>query len=61
MNKYNKEEVLKKAEKDLTAVMDQHIARLVKELQGSDFWKLRRAYSPGVIIFTALCYIFCII
>ncbi|GMN42061.1 hypothetical protein TIFTF001_011286 [Ficus carica] len=24
------------------------MSRLVKELQGSDFWKLRRAYSPGV-------------
>ncbi|KAL3824005.1 hypothetical protein ACJIZ3_020034 [Penstemon smallii] len=48
ISKNNKEEVLEKAEKDLAAVMDQHIARLVKELQGTDFWKLRRAYSPGV-------------
>ncbi|KAH9707843.1 translin-associated protein x [Citrus sinensis] len=44
----NKEEVLKKAEADLVAVKDQYISRLVKELQGTDFWKLRRAYSPGV-------------
>ncbi|KAJ4710697.1 Translin-associated protein X [Melia azedarach] len=44
----NKEEVLKKAEADLEAVKDQYISRLVKELQGTDFWKLRRAYSPGV-------------
>ncbi|KAK6133966.1 hypothetical protein DH2020_032287 [Rehmannia glutinosa] len=48
ISKHNKEEVLEKAEKDLAAVMDQHISRLVKELQGTDFWKLRRAYSPGV-------------
>ncbi|KAJ7943297.1 translin-associated protein X [Quillaja saponaria] len=48
MSKYNKEEVLKKAEKDLAAVTNQYMSRLVKELQGTDFWKLRRAYSPGV-------------
>ncbi|KAL4575664.1 hypothetical protein LXL04_022515 [Taraxacum kok-saghyz] len=48
MSKNNKDEVLEKAEKDLSAVKDQHIARLVNELQGTDFWKLRRAYSPGV-------------
>ncbi|PKI64449.1 hypothetical protein CRG98_015174 [Punica granatum] len=49
MSKYNKEEVLEKAEKDLAAVTNQYVSRLVKELQGSDFWKLRRAYSPGVV------------
>ncbi|KAL3501540.1 hypothetical protein ACH5RR_035989 [Cinchona calisaya] len=48
LNKYNKGEVLEKAEKDLAAVREQHILRLVQELQGTDFWKLRRAYSPGV-------------
>ncbi|XP_047322836.1 translin-associated protein X [Impatiens glandulifera] len=48
ISKENKEEVLKKAEKDLEVVTNQHVARLVKELQGTDFWKLRRAYSPGV-------------
>ncbi|XP_021292980.1 translin-associated protein X isoform X3 [Herrania umbratica] len=48
ISKNNREEVLEKAEKDLAAVRDQHISRLVKELQGTDFWKLRRAYSPGV-------------
>lgn len=48
MSKHNKEEVLEKAEKDLAAVTDQYMSRLVKELQGTDFWKLRRAYSPGV-------------
>ncbi|KAL0430021.1 UNVERIFIED_CONTAM: Translin-associated protein X [Sesamum radiatum] len=48
ISKNNKEEVLEKAEKDLAAVVDQHISRLVKEMQGTDFWKLRRAYSPGV-------------
>lgn len=48
LSKDNKEEVLEKAGKDLEAVRDQHFARLMKELQGTDFWKLRRAYSPGV-------------
>jgi len=48
MSKYNKVEILEKAEKDLAAVTDQYMSRLVKELQGTDFWKLRRAYSPGV-------------
>ncbi|KAI4357966.1 hypothetical protein L6164_001878 [Bauhinia variegata] len=48
MSKYNKEEIIEQAEKDLTAVTDQYMSRLVKELQGTDFWKLRRAYSPGV-------------
>ncbi|XP_057961268.1 uncharacterized protein LOC131153163 [Malania oleifera] len=48
ISKYNREEVLEKAEKDLAAVTNQYLARLVKELQGTDFWKLRRAYSPGV-------------
>jgi hypothetical protein len=56
MSKHNREEVLEKAEKDLGAVMDQHMARLVKELEGTDFWKLRRAYSPGVDI---LSFSFC--
>ncbi|KAM3344409.1 translin-associated protein X isoform X1 [Capsicum galapagoense] len=48
ISKQNKEEVLDKAVNDLTAVTDQYLSRLVKELQGTDFWKLRRAYSPGV-------------
>ncbi|KAH6798675.1 Translin family protein [Perilla frutescens var. frutescens] len=48
ISKHNKVEVLQKAENDLAAVMDQYISRLVKELGGTDFWKLRRAYSPGV-------------
>ncbi|XP_050277600.1 uncharacterized protein LOC126719081 isoform X3 [Quercus robur] len=48
ISKHNREEVLEKAEKDLKAVTDQYISRLVKELHGTDFWKLRRAYSPGV-------------
>ncbi|GFY88763.1 translin family protein [Actinidia rufa] len=48
MSKSNREEVLEKAEKDLAAVTEQYVARLVKELAGTDFWKLRRAYSPGV-------------
>ncbi|XP_074325463.1 uncharacterized protein LOC141663579 isoform X2 [Apium graveolens] len=48
ISKHNKEEVLEKANKDLAAVKDQYISRLVKELKGTDFWKLRRAYSPGI-------------
>lgn len=48
MSKSNKEEVLDRADKDLAAVRNQFVSRLVKELQGTDFWKLRRAYSPGV-------------
>lgn len=48
LSKDNKEEVLEKAGKDLEAVRDQHFSRLMRELQGTDFWKLRRAYSPGV-------------
>lgn len=46
--------MLVKAEKDLSIVTDQYMARLVNELQGSDFWKLRRAYSPAVSIFYPL-------
>ncbi|KAJ4970565.1 hypothetical protein NE237_003664 [Protea cynaroides] len=48
ITKYNREEVLEKAEKDLVSVTEQYMSRLVKELQGTDFWKLRRAYSPGI-------------
>ncbi|KAJ4838512.1 hypothetical protein Tsubulata_030473 [Turnera subulata] len=59
MSKYNKEEVLDKAEKDLAAVRDQHVSRLVKELHGTDFWKLRRAYSPGEYIEAASFCKFC--
>lgn len=56
ISKNNREEVLEKAHKDLAAVMDQYIARLVKELRGSDFWKLRRAYSPGVCDSFSVCF-----
>jgi predicted translin family RNA/ssDNA-binding protein len=48
ISKNNKEEVLSKAENDLTVVVNQYIGKLVKELQGTDFWKLRRAYTFGV-------------
>ncbi|XP_004298344.1 PREDICTED: uncharacterized protein LOC101301388 [Fragaria vesca subsp. vesca] len=48
MNKHNREEVLQKAEKDLVAVADQFMVWLIKELQGTDFWMLRQAYSPGI-------------
>ncbi|KAK8934757.1 hypothetical protein KSP39_PZI014456 [Platanthera zijinensis] len=43
-NKNNKEEVLSKAEKDLASTTDQYMSKLVKELQGTDFWMLGRAY-----------------
>ncbi|XP_011009559.1 PREDICTED: translin-associated protein X isoform X2 [Populus euphratica] len=48
ISKDNRDEVLDKAEKDLASVTEQYMFKLVKELQGTDFWKLRRAYSPGV-------------
>lgn len=48
ISKNNREEVLEKAEKDLASVTGQYLSKLVNELQGTDFWKLRRAYSPGV-------------
>ncbi|KAJ0978982.1 hypothetical protein J5N97_014456 [Dioscorea zingiberensis] len=44
----NKEEVLANAENDLANVTNQYMSKLVKELQGTDFWKLRRAYTSGV-------------
>ncbi|XP_039128029.1 LOW QUALITY PROTEIN: translin-associated protein X [Dioscorea cayenensis subsp. rotundata] len=44
----NKEEVLANAENDLANVTKQYMSKLVKELQGTDFWKLRRAYTFGV-------------
>lgn len=48
LNKANKDEVLAKAEKDLAAVTDQYMSRLVNELKGTDFWKLRRAYTFAI-------------
>nr|CAD1829114.1 unnamed protein product [Ananas comosus var. bracteatus] len=48
ISKHNKEEVLSKAENDLASVTDRYMSRLVKELQGTDFWKLRRAYTFAV-------------
>ncbi|CAF2042220.1 BnaAnng13870D [Brassica napus] len=62
LSKDNKDEVLEKAGKDLEAVREQHFARLMKELQGTDFWKLRRAYSPGVqeYVEAATFYKFCV-
>ncbi|PKA58489.1 hypothetical protein AXF42_Ash008776 [Apostasia shenzhenica] len=47
-SKNNREEVLSKAEKDLATVTDHFMSKLVKELHGTDFWKLRRAYTFGV-------------
>ncbi|KAG2265695.1 hypothetical protein Bca52824_072774 [Brassica carinata] len=62
LSKDNKEEVLEKAGKYLEAVREQHFSWLMKELQGTDFWKLRRAYSPGVqeYVEAAMFYKFCV-
>lgn len=54
ISKHNKEEVLSKAENDLASVTDRYMSRLVKELQGTDFWKLRRAYTFAVSILSLL-------
>ncbi|XP_058079068.1 uncharacterized protein LOC131227312 isoform X1 [Magnolia sinica] len=61
IGKDNKEDILEKAGKDLTAVNDLYMSKLVKELEGTDFWKLRRAYSPGVqeYVEAATFYNFC--
>jgi hypothetical protein len=59
ISKNNKEEVLSKAENDLTVVVNQYIGKLVKELQGTDFWKLRRAYTFGVSINVVPLHRFC--
>lgn len=37
------------------------MSRLVNELQGTDFWKLRRSYSPGVGLFLFSIFSFFII
>jgi phage-related protein len=59
ISRNNKEEVLSKAENDLAAVVNQHIGKLVKELHGTDFWKLRRAYTFGVSINIVFLHLFC--
>jgi hypothetical protein len=58
ISKVNKDEVLSKAENDLATVVNQYIGKLVKELHGTDFWKLRRAYTFGVsTALTLLCFL----
>ncbi|KAG6546636.1 hypothetical protein Mapa_011825 [Marchantia paleacea] len=44
----NKTAMLEQAERDLSAVRTNQVTRLAKELQGNDYWKFRRAYSPGL-------------
>eukprot|EP00897_Mesotaenium_endlicherianum_P001583 jgi/Mesen1/1452/ME000132S00394 len=44
----NREAALQQASKDLAAVRGSHLARIARELQGGDYWKFRRAYSPGM-------------
>ncbi|CAM6129276.1 unnamed protein product [Calypogeia fissa] len=44
----NKVELLEQAEKDLAVVRTSQVSRLARELQGNDYWKFRRAYSPGI-------------
>ncbi|KAI5068161.1 hypothetical protein GOP47_0016506 [Adiantum capillus-veneris] len=48
LNSKNKESVLEQAERDLANVKMDHVTRVAKELQGSEFWKFRRAYTPGM-------------
>ncbi|KAH6559317.1 hypothetical protein KP509_1Z015000 [Ceratopteris richardii] len=48
LNAKNKNSVLEQAEKDLLNVKLEHVTRVIKDLQGLDFWKFRRAYSPGM-------------
>ncbi|KAG0462320.1 hypothetical protein HPP92_020796 [Vanilla planifolia] len=48
VRKDNSEEVLSKAERDLASVTSQYMSKLVEELQGTDFWKLRHAYTFAV-------------
>eukprot|EP00250_Pteridium_aquilinum_P012174 c20548_g2_i2 orf=545-1381(-) len=48
LNSKNKESVLEQAERDLENVKKDHVTRVAKELQGSEFWKFRRAYTPGM-------------
>lgn len=56
MSKGNREDVLAKAENDLAAVTDQYMSKLVKELDGTDFWKLRRAYTFAVSFCVPFCF-----
>ncbi|GBG67352.1 hypothetical protein CBR_g489 [Chara braunii] len=42
-----REEILNQAEKDLEMIRTQQISRVASELQGDEYWKFRRAYSPG--------------
>lgn len=48
MNTKNKDVILEQAERDLATVRADHLTRVAKELKGSEFWKFRRAYSPGM-------------
>ncbi|KAA8532855.1 hypothetical protein F0562_033028 [Nyssa sinensis] len=52
LNELNdKRERVVKASRDITINSKKvifQVHRIIKELQGTDFWKLRRAYSPGV-------------
>ncbi|KAL3683544.1 hypothetical protein R1sor_001566 [Riccia sorocarpa] len=44
----NKAATLEQAERDLNAVRNNQVTRLARELQGNDYWKFRRAFSPGM-------------
>eukprot|EP00249_Psilotum_nudum_P006184 c19516_g1_i1 orf=416-1258(-) len=48
LNSNNKELVLEQAERDLGAVKTDLVRRIAMELQGMEFWKFRKAYTPGM-------------
>ncbi|KAJ7551832.1 hypothetical protein O6H91_06G031000 [Diphasiastrum complanatum] len=48
INEASKQTLLEQAERDLAYIRSTHISRIARELQGIEYWKLRRAYSPGL-------------
>ncbi|KAL2612456.1 hypothetical protein R1flu_024148 [Riccia fluitans] len=44
----NKAATLEQAQRDLNAVRSNQVTRLAREMQGNDYWKFRRAFSPGM-------------
>ncbi|CAH8372419.1 unnamed protein product [Eruca vesicaria subsp. sativa] len=41
---------MEKTRQDLQPLRQQHFSRLMKEFQGTDLWKLPRAYSLGSML-----------
>ncbi|EFJ05514.1 hypothetical protein SELMODRAFT_233937 [Selaginella moellendorffii] len=48
LNDSNRDKIVEQAEKDLAAVRDAHVSRVAREVEGVDYWKLKRAFSPGM-------------